>query len=76
MIFGSRFPRQPGVHTNRMGELIGTGLGFVFRDRPHSGARRPNPYQAPWVISRRPLVREISVNRMSYKNASAKQTHD
>ena len=28
------------------------------------------------VISRRPLVREISVDRMSYKNASAKQTHD
>jgi hypothetical protein len=45
MIFGSRFPRQPGVHTNRMGELIGTGPGFVFRDRPHSRARPPNPHQ-------------------------------
>ena len=28
------------------------------------------------VISRRPSVRAISVDRMSYKNASAKQTHD
>jgi hypothetical protein len=29
-----------------------------------------------WVISRRPLVREICIDRVSYKNASAKQTHD
>jgi hypothetical protein len=49
-------------------------------DRP--GLRSPRPKPAPagsvvqWVISRRPLVREISVDRMSYKNASAKQTHD
>jgi hypothetical protein len=28
------------------------------------------------VISRRPLVREICIDRVSYKNASAKQTHD
>jgi hypothetical protein len=27
--------------------LIGTGLGFVFRDRPHSEARGPNPHQRP-----------------------------
>ena len=64
-----------------MGELIGTGPGFVFRDRPHSGARRPNPHQRatqPRAVGYQspPLVREISVNRMSYKNASAKQTHD
>ena len=28
------------------------------------------------VISRRPSVRAISIDRVSYKNASAKQTHD
>ena len=65
-----------------MGELIGTGPGFVFRDRPHS----PEPAAqtrtsglrslVQWVISRRPLVREICIDRVSYKNASAKQTHD
>jgi hypothetical protein len=42
-ILGSRFPRQPGVHTNRMGELISTGPGFVFRDRPHSRSLRTKP---------------------------------
>jgi hypothetical protein len=54
--------------------------------RFHEPARTPEPAAGTrtsglpgvvqGVISRRPSVRAISVDRMSDKNASAKQTHD
>ena len=57
VIFGSRFPRQPGVHTNRMGELISTGPGFVFRDRPHSRSLRTKP--APAALLNKRLIGKL-----------------
>jgi hypothetical protein len=45
VIFGSRFRRQLGVHTNRMGELISTGQ--------LQGACGPNPRRRPFLDSPR-----------------------
>jgi hypothetical protein len=44
--------------------------------RREAGRTSGLPRVVQGVISRRPSVRAISVDRMSYKNASAKQTHD
>jgi hypothetical protein len=58
------------------------GAGLAGADRAPTPCPPAKPAPAGSVDScrvisrRRPLVREISIDRVSYKNASAKQTHD
>jgi hypothetical protein len=61
--FGSRFARQPGVQTNRMGELISTGPGFVFRDQPHSMSPPPKPAQRARQTRQRVVPIETALRR-------------